>query len=91
MTKLNGHYLQVKKNISVILSSVFLAVGLIFGAGGAWQRLTGTDYLAAQTFASFEESHEKTHEQEKELLKVQLDYIKKALDRMEAHHMDDHD
>jgi len=90
MTHINGHLEQLRKNISVILSSITLTIGLIFGAGITWQKLTGTPYLAAEAFTSYEETHNKTHKQEKELLKVQLDYIKKALDRMEAHHMDDH-
>jgi len=88
---MNGHLEQLKKNISVLVSSIALTVALIFGAGGAWQKLTGTSYLSAETFSSYEEKHEETHVAEKELLKVKLDYITKALDRMESHHMDDHD
>jgi len=91
MTHINGHLEQLKKNISVLLSSVVLAISLIFGAGITWQKLTGTPYLSAETFTSYKETHKGTHEQERELLKVELNYIKKAIDRMEAHHLDDHD
>jgi len=88
---MNGHLEQLKKNISVLLSSITLTIALIFGAGITWQKLTGTPYLSAETFSSYKETHENTHTAEKDLLKVELDYIKKALDRMEAHHLDDHD
>jgi len=88
---MNGHLEQIRKNVAVLLSSITLTIGLIFGAGITWQKLTGTPYLSAETFTSYKETHKDTHKQEKELLRVQLDYIRKALDRMEAHHLDDHD
>jgi len=88
---MNNHLEQIKKNISVVLSSTALAVGLIFGAGGAWQKLTGTSYLSAATFTTYKESHRKSHAAEKELLEVKLAYITKILDRMETHHIADHD
>jgi len=88
---MNGHLEQIKKNVSVIGSSALLTVGLVFGAGSAWQKLTGTSYLSAQNFSTYKESHEEAHTADKELLKVKLAYITKVLDRMETHHMSDHD
>jgi len=88
---MNGHLEQLKKNISVIGSSVVLTVGLIFGAGSAWQKLTGTSYLSAETFSTYKESHDEAHVAQKELLTVKLEYIRKVLDRIEAHHIADHD
>lgn len=88
---MNGHLEQIKKNISVLLSSITITIALIFGAGITWQKLTGTPYLSAETFSSYKETHKETHTAEKELLKVELDYIKKALGRIEAYHIADHD
>ena len=88
---MNGHLEQLKKNISVLLSSITLTIALIFGAGITWQKLTGTPYLSAETFTTYKETHKETHKQERDLLKVELDYLRKAIDRMEAHHLDDHD
>jgi len=88
---MNGHIEQVKKNISVIISSVILTVGLVFGAGVAWQKVSGTAYLEAASFTTYLETHKETHTQEKELLETKLEYLKEAIDRMEKLHNADHD
>ena len=82
---LNGHYEQLKKNIAVILSSVTLAIGLIFGAGASYQKVMGEpQHLELEAFAAHTAAHDSTHAHEKELLTVELDHIKESLKRVEV-------
>ena len=88
---MNGHLEQIRKNIAVLISAITLTVGLLFGAGVAWQKLTGVSYLQAATFTTYLETHKETHTQEKELLETKLEYLKEAIDRIEEFHKADHD
>jgi len=88
---MNGHLEQVRKNIAVVISSITLTVGLLFGAGVTWQKLTGVSYLEAATFSIYSENHKEIHKRDKELLETKLLYLKEAIDRIEKFHKSDHD